>query len=203
MKKLFLIFWVIGFMLSGCGAMRSQQIKVTLHPLPSARGGLVPQDFQNPAPLGQEVTLFWGSDLVDTIPDPETVDGWKYNRPAFMIFGVGRASSETNWHNYVRVNLPRNSCYIASGRTENAYGKGSPYYVSFCTGSNPFAARYTLVSPGSPIAEASASPVMLQNLPIMPFGQGPLNIQYTIDMQSHGLSGRPIAREITKKIWGR
>lgn len=190
MKRFFLIFSVMGlaaFALSGCGAvMQSQIIKVKLEPLPAAyaKGGLVPKDFENPAPRPQELILFWSQDLVNLVPDSES--GWTYNRSAFLVFGVGPANHENSWHNYVRLNLPRNSCFIAAGRTINIYGKGPPYYIPFCTGSDPYAVRYTMVVPGYPPADASALPVLLQDRPITPIGPGPLNLQKTIDLTSVG-----------------
>lgn len=169
---------------------------------PAIVGGLVPVDIQNPSPLEQEVIIFWGSDRVDVVPDPRT-GGLMYSRPAATkSFRVGGANSANNWHNYVTITLPRNSSFILAGQTENFWGKSSPYFVYFSTGSTPFSYRYNRVMPSYLPAEAGGL-VTLQHRPIMPFGPGPLQIEYIIDTQAIGLSGRPIAREITNKIYGR
>ena len=161
-------------------------------------GGMVPVDVENPSLLEQEVLIFAGSDPVDVIPDPRN-GKWMYSRPAFKAFRIGSANSENNWHRYARIMLPRNSSFVLAGRTMNFWGKGSLYFVYFSTGSNPFAVRYTMVTPSYPPAEAGGL-VMLQIQPIMPFGQGPMNIEYTIDLRS---VGQGIANGITNQIYRR
>jgi len=160
-------------------------------------GGLVPAHIENPSLLDQEVFILWGNDLVDVIPDPRT-GGWMYNRPAMTKpFIVRGANSENNWHKYVSLMLPRNSSFTLVGRTMNFWGKGSPYFVYFSTGSNPSSVKYTMIMPSYPQAEAGGL-VTLQNQPIMPFGNGgPLNIEYTIDLR---FIGQGIANGLTNII---
>jgi len=164
---------------------------------PVIQGGLVPVDIQNPCSLEQEVLLFWGSSRVDIIPDPR--GGWMYSRPAFKLLVVGPAHFESNWHEYVRLMLPRNSSFILAGQTMNGWGKGSPYFVGFSTGPNPFSYRYTMVMPSYPTAEAGGL-VTLQFRPIMPFGPA-LNLHFTIDVGAIGISGRPIANGVTNLLY--
>jgi len=200
MKRIeFMVVLMLAAALIGCAAPRQFSAPPALVVQPVIQGGVVPVDIQNPALLEQEVLIFWGSDPVEIIPDART-GGWMYSRPAIKALRIGMAHSESNWHNYVRVMLPRNSSFVLAGRTMNFWGKGSPYFIGFSTGSTPFVYRYTTVTPYMSPSEAGGL-VMLQNRPIMPFGSGgPLRIEYTIDLRS---IGRGIANGITNGIYGR
>lgn len=188
--------------LSGCAAPRQNSRPVTpaketpKYFVPASQVGWVAVDIDNPSLLRQEVLVFEGGTSVQMVPDSRT-GGWMYSRPALAHFVIGGANSSSNWHQYERLMLPRNASFTLVSRTLNLWGAGPPEFYSFRVGSDPYAVRYTRIAPSYPQANAGAV-VLLTDRPAAPFGNGPLNIEYVIDMR---LVGQAFTGAATKALF--
>lgn len=160
--------------------------------------GLVPVLFENPSLIPQEVWIFEGSTPVDLIQDKRT-GGWMFSRMAVAHLEVGGANSESNWYEYRKISLPRNSHFVIAARSKGIFGGGYPEFYHIKTGHHAGNYRYTLIMPTRP-AVAVGGLVRLHETPFSPFGRGPLNIEWTIDARPIGAA---ITKEFTNAIYGR
>jgi hypothetical protein len=226
MEKRFIVVLLVMVGLIGCAAPRqySQPSQPAYKPqqagpvaLPS---GFVPIDIPNPLLLEQECLAFWGSELVNIVPDPR--GGWMYNRKAmpyvfiyrdyleakrrgwYMVtqpFTISAANSENNWWSYTTIAGPRSSNFIMVAQALNFWGRGEPNMVYFSTGSAPVgpgSTTYTRTDPYRRQFTVGGLVPPLYSRPVAPFGNGsgPTNIYFTIDLSGvgHGITNSLMGR---------
>jgi hypothetical protein len=194
-----IVAMTLASMIIGCGARAKYTQSENFSGSSQSRqaiAGEVPVHIDNPALGKQQVCFFEGSTPVRIIPDAKT-GGWKYSRPAFTCITVAGANSRYNWHEYTRIDLPRNFSYTWAARQSVIFlGQSEPYFGWGRTGSNPYAVRYWSVTP----SRSQVSCGGLIRLADKPTSVRPLYAEIEVDFRPIGAA---ITRGLTNAIYGR